>query len=192
MAMERIQGIAADTKLKLTHVVLSHGQHASQLMLTQHSKGDLAVVVEKAKDMAKELAAKSLVVQRIKIETDAENPAAPVDSKEADKLPKEWHFEHHVKLLLSSERDLEKAKVLAIQHGARFSRNALRKRPDNLEERFLTQRIYGQGTEMAREHLSGLLKSLTGNGYTVLETEAEYVVFDSNSGLDAGWIESQP
>lgn len=192
MAKEQISSIAADSKLKLTHVVLSHGQHASQLMLTEHSKGELADVVQKAKAIAEELAAKSLIVQRIKIETDADNPVAPINAAEARRLPKDWHFEHHVKLLLSGEADLEKVGVLAGQHGARLSRNALRKRPDNLEERFLTQRIYGQGIEAAREHLSGLLKNLTGNGYTVLEMEAEYVVFDSNSGLDAGWIEPQP
>ena len=60
-------------------------------------------------------------------------------------------------------------------------------KPDH-HERFLTQRFYRTGRRSAENSLAALLEDLGRHQIEVLESEAEYVVFDSNVDLDAGWM----
>jgi hypothetical protein len=68
------------------------------------------------------------------------------------------------------------------------SRNARRVRPDGRQERFVTQRLYRVGRETAKQHLDSLLNAL--NPYEVLEIEEEFVVYDDNVTVDAGWFKN--
>ena len=66
----------------------------------------------------------------------------------------------------------------------------MRKRSDGYEERFVTQRCYRVGREYARKVLQALIKDLQVAAYRIVDVEAEYVVYDSDLTLDAGWLES--
>jgi hypothetical protein len=81
--------------------------------------------------------------------------------------------------------------ALAARHGAHLSRNALRRRDDGVQERFVTQRCAAVGRPAARRLLDGLLAALAAAGHTALGVEEEFVAHDSNLALDAGWIEAE-
>ena len=66
----------------------------------------------------------------------------------------------------------------------------LRHLTDGTEERFLTQRHYGTGRPRAEAALNAMRTELLEAGLTILEVEAEYVVCDTNAGLDAGWLDN--
>ncbi len=94
-----------------------------------------------------------------------------------------------MKLLLSAEADLVALTKLAMPHLARLSRNARRERADGQLERFLTQRCYFVGRTSSQERLSKLLKDLREFDYQVLSSEQEFVVYDSQPEVDAGWLD---
>ena len=104
----------------------------------------------------------------------------------------------------------------AAKHGARLSQNVRRKREDGRTERFVTQRCHGVHQAEAqrqlrdlmdeieslasplsdlqaqyRERLRPLVDDLQPFEFEVLDFEEEFVVYDSNLALDAGWFESQ-
>jgi hypothetical protein len=166
------------------HILLARGDCASQPMLTQRARGTLASVRAAAETCARALEAAGFAVTRIKIEVAAD--AAIPSPEEPDR-----YFEHHVKLLLSPDAELQALAAIAERHGAHLSRNALRSRPDSFQERFVTQRCYSRGRREARSRLETLLAELTPLGHPVLDVEEEYTVYDSNIAVDAGWIRTE-
>lgn len=188
--LNSLHDAARELGLKLTLIVLQSGHQPTQPMLTRHSQGSLESVLHEAHDLSRQLLRRDLHVDRIKLEVGAEHPASPKNQDEADLKPKDWHFEHHVKLLLPARTDLSPLQQLVEKHTARLSRNALRVRNDGQEERFVTQRFYSAGRDAAGAALSRLTSALSQVPLTILESEAEYVVHDSNATLDAGWLEA--
>ena len=190
-ALSRLRREAARRGMKFSHITLAEGSTPSQPMLTYHSSGTLREYLESARKLAGELLAAGMEPLRIKIETCPDNPAAPKSNAAAELLPPAWHFEHHVKLCLSNCGERERAAQIATRHHAHLSHNALRHLTDGTEERFLTQRHYGTGRPRAKAALNAMRTELLEAGLTILEVEAEYVVCDTNAGLDAGWL-NQP
>jgi len=171
-------------EMKCTHIVLDRGRVPLQPMLTSHGRGMLSNELQKARRMNDMLRADGFRVTRIKIEAGPKNqdiPQHPFDNAEQ-------YFEHHVKLLLEDDSKLALLTELAQRHCAHLSRNALRSLPNGRHERFVTQRCYKVGQPEARAELSSLVAELDREGYQVLETEQEFVVYDSNLAMDAGWI----
>jgi len=189
MAAGSLQSFAAESGMKITHILLDRGQQPSQLMLTRHSGGTLGEALTEADRLAAQLAARGLQVGRVKIEIEATNPAAPTNEREAKANPAEWYFEYHVKVLILSLSDLERLSQVARRSAAQLSRNASLLRPDAREERFLTQRFYSVGRDKASEAFTALTVSLQQNRFVILDCEAEYVVFDCNVAMDAGWLD---
>lgn len=179
---------AAEAGLKVSHIVLDCGREPSQFMLTRHSAGTLEQALAAAERLSTQLVNQRVKVCRCKIEIEAGNPAAPADSNQAAARPAQWYFEHHVKLLLPA--DTAPLEQISPKHSAHISRNAFRLRPDAMTERFLTQRFYRTGRDTAQAALANLVQDLLRNGFVILEQEAEYVVFDSNVALDAGWLDA--
>ena len=101
--------------------------------------------------------------------------------------PAHRYFEHHIKLLLESDRD-SPLRELAQLHSAHLSRNALQTRNDGFEQRFVTQRCIGVGRSAAKKQLQILVDSIESLGYHPLDIESEFVVYDSNLALNRGWI----
>ncbi|GGX09508.1 hypothetical protein GCM10010353_26160 [Streptomyces chryseus] len=92
-----------------------------------------------------------------------------------------------MKLLLDTAYDRDDLLAVAVRNGAHISWNARRRRADEREERFVTQRCHGVGAERAGLALDALLSEL--GAYEVVGVEREYVLLDSGPGLDDGWLE---
>ncbi len=131
-------------------------------------------------------------VVRLKIEAAPWNADVPETDDEAADLPGHCYFEHHAKLVLSSESQVAAVRALAAPHSAHVSRNARRTSAHGRHERFVTQRCRGVGREEAGRRLDVLLRVLTAAGYEAVEVEKEFVVYDDNPAVDAGWIKGEP
>ncbi len=182
--------------LKCTHILLDRGVTASQPMLTAHAHGSLSDQIAAADTLRRQLAAEGFDVIRLKLEVDVDNPDVPtLDSPSVPGYAADRYFEHHIKLLLPAsfdERARDELTALAQRHQSHLSRNALRTRDDGRHERFVTQRCYAVGRRTAQRQLDALLHDLARADYTLLDIEREYVVFDTNIQIDAGWIEPPP
>jgi len=174
--------------LKCTHIVLARGRSASQPMLTRTGRGTLRDELRAAAALRAALGAEGLAVSRVKVEAAPRNEGVPQSDDDGAAHPPERYFEHHVKLLLGAGTDLAGLAALAQGHDAHLSHNALRRRDDGRHERFVTQRCHRVGRATAHDRLDIMLGALRAGGYEVLEVEEEFVVYDSNLSLDAGWI----
>lgn len=187
--LEALRRWAAARGLKCVHVVLDGGDRPSQPMLTRRGDGGLSGQIAAARSLAAELLRDGFPVRRVKVEAAPENADVPRSDEEVAAQPPERHFEHHVKLLLPPEADRAAVSEAARPHGGRLSRNAFRARSDGLEERFVTQRCYRVASDEAGRRLAGLLAAVEPFGHPVVDVEREYVVYDTDAGLDAGWLE---
>ena len=169
---------ADDQRLKWTHILLDSGVHASQPMVTFHGRESLIAQRARGERLAAELADLSVTVVRHKIE---------VDARKVVSCEPPVYFECHLKLQLSSADDYRRAVEIAARHTAHLSRNARRRSVDGSEQRFLTLRHDKGEAERAAADQRRLLAELQHSGITVLETEAERVIYDSNFSLDEGW-----
>lgn len=181
---------SANHGLKCLHIVLDQGATPSQPMLTRHGGGKLTQQLEIAVALCQALKTDGFSAVRIKIEVASKNPHVPQSNIEALSHPCDRYFEHHIKLLLESSADILPLTELAEQHSARLSRNALQTHSDNCNERFINQRCMKMGRVEAQQKLQKLLNAIACLKYTVIEVEEEFVVYDSNLALDAGWIQS--
>jgi len=173
--------------LKCVDIALEQGLTPAQPMLTRYSTGTLQSELQEADELRRVCEAAGFAVVRVKLEVSPWNEDVPRDEVEAS-VTVERYFEHHIKLLLLAETEHGALKRVVLPHGAHLSRNARRIRDDGQQERFVTQRCYGVGSDEAQACFEELLQTLKTSYYTVIETEQEYVVFDSNSALDYGWL----
>ncbi len=171
--------------LKVTEIVLDCGAHPTQLMVTSEGSGIYTDIAVAAEQLRAQLCATGFPPSRVKIEAAPWNRGIPQES-----VPPGTYFEHHVKLLLPANADLAGLKERVIAHGAHLSRNARRVRPDGMLERFVTQRCYGVGQPRAHAAYLTLLAALADQ--TILESEEEFVVYDSAPALDSGWLPEKP
>ena len=174
--------------MKCLHILLDRGEAPSQPMLTHWGKGSLSQQKAIAESLCQDLTSAGFTVTRLKMEGSPENEDVPQSPMDAARHPLERHFEHHLKLLLTPAADISSLTDIAQQHHAHLSRNALRTRSDAYQERFVTQRCCGVGLPEARQQLEALVTALTIQGYRILEVEQEFVVYDTNLALDAGWL----
>jgi hypothetical protein len=186
-SIEDLQLWAAARGLKCVHIVLDGGDSPSQPMLTRHGHSNLQSELEHAHQIGQDMASAGFSVTRVKIEAAPWNEEVPHSDEEAQQATGQY-FEHHIKLLLGAQAEIADVASVALKHGARLSRNARRARDDG-HERFVTQRCFGVGRGIAWQRFQELREALASLGHPVLEEEEEFVVYDSNLALDAGWIE---
>ncbi|WP_308169988.1 hypothetical protein [Acrocarpospora catenulata] len=180
--LDALAACAAPGHVKFTHIVLAAGATPSQPMLTLTGRGTLSEQRVLVDGWTARLAAEGHRVIRAKIEAAPWNADIPQDSGIDG-----CYFEHHVKVLVKD--DLADLTETAGRHGAHVSANARRSRTDGSHEWFVTQRCHRVGLTEARRRLDALLADL--RGFTVLEAEQEFVVYDDNPGADRGWIEER-
>ncbi|MEU3555766.1 hypothetical protein [Streptomyces fragilis] len=183
-ALDRLRRWSAARGLKLTHVVLARGRTPSQPMLTLRDASSYAAQLFRARAVGAELEADGFAVARVKIESDPlapEVPRGPCDDGR--------HFEHHVKLRLDAAADLTALAARVAPHGAHLSWNARRVTGPGHHERFITQRCRGVDARGARQALDALLGVLSGE--EVLDVEREFVLYDSDASVDAGWLDEE-
>jgi hypothetical protein len=186
-AIDALHTWARDRGLAFHHIVLARGQTPSQPMNGRHGRGTRSGELATANQLRRELALAGFVVSRVKIEASPRNRDVPRSDAEAANHSGRY-FEHHVKLALDPHADLAVLTAIAQEHAAHLSRNARRARDDGRHERFVTQRCQGVGAVAAGAALRTLLAALA--EYEVVSVEEEYVVHDSDPGVDAGWLEN--
>ncbi|MFB7993092.1 hypothetical protein ACFC4G_09705 [Streptomyces sp. NPDC056002] len=192
-SVARLSEWAAARGLGFTHIVLARGRHRSQPMVTLrgHGRADAWLAGPVART-ATDLAAAGFAVARAKTEAAPWATGVPQDDAAARQAVPHLHFEHHVKLLLTRNADLDALARRVTRHTAHLSWNARRTRADGHQERFVTQRCHEVGRATAERRLDGLLADLAMTpGARILETEREYVLHDTHLGLDAGWIDTR-
>ncbi len=183
----RLQEWAEGQGFKWTHILLENGRSPSQPMLTFWGAGSLDEQRLQAAQICRHLQTLGVEIVRVKTEADLENSEVPVRDEDAA-ADQNLYFETHVKLRIASPTQLDALREFALTQGARLSRNARRTLDDGAHERFVTHRIHGVGRETAGRQAETLIKAITDAGYDIVEVEREYVVFDSNLTLDAGWF----
>lgn len=189
-AMPRLESWSASARVKLTHVVLARGRVWSQPMLTFTGSGTLASQLAASRRLVSSLAGAGFVAVRVKVEAAPWSQGVPRTIGDALALGADYYFEHHVKLLLEPHAELDALAELVIPHGAHLSWNARKLRSDGRVERFVTQRCTLVDDERAAAALQSLIECLRVDGREVASTEREFVVYDSDASLDAGWIDT--
>ncbi|GLY30890.1 hypothetical protein Kisp02_42550 [Kineosporia sp. NBRC 101731] len=178
---DRLERCCAVADLKLTQIMLARGRTPSQLMVTAAGARSYADERVKARDVVEWLRAQGFEPVRVKIESTTGAPEVP-----AGPCSDGQYYEHHVKLVLPPDCDLDTLAVRVVPHGAHLSWNARRARADGRHERFVTQRCRGVGPAGAQAALLLLLEAL--DGLEIVEVEQEFVLYDSYLALDEGWI----
>lgn len=177
---------ARDHGMKFLQIELADGLTPVQPMLSWRGNGSRTSQMVRIQRISDELAKAGFCVTRSKLEASPSNDDIPENDTDVDRDANRY-FEHHVKLLLSHD-DTLRVQQIAQRHEAHLSRNAFVQRVDSLFERFVTQRCWNVGRKTAQRRLDILLSELQRAALTIIESEAEYVVYDSNLSLDAGWI----
>jgi hypothetical protein len=159
-------------------------------MTSRYHRGSVAVALDELESLCAGLAGAGFAVVRVKLEAVAASAGVPDSDEEAVRLPSDNYFEFHLKLLLPPDADLAALRACCDRHDARLSRNAFKVRQDGRTERFVTQRRYGVGRRTAFAGLAELERDLARVGFSVVSRQREYAIFDSDVGLDAGWIDA--
>lgn len=184
--LDQIRRWGEAESMKWTDIELDSGKTPSQPMLTfwghdslqeQHSRS--AVVQQRIKEFGGEIV-------RVKVEANIDNDDVPqtVDGP----ANSDGYFEFHVKVLLPASVDLAALRKIVEPLHARLSRNARRQRTDGRRERFVTLRVVSCPRESAISQFEILKTALNQAGYETVETESEFVLYDSDRSLDSGWL----
>jgi hypothetical protein len=152
----------------LLEIELPRGAYPSQPMLGWRSAGSL--------------------VSCLMATGDVSPPFGEDVPRENERCAPGTYFESHVKLLLGCETAVHGVSSVALAHGAHMSRNARRTRTDGLQERFVTLRTHSGGLPEIARRTRELRAALAPEVHALLESEIEFVLHDSNHGLDAGWL----
>ncbi|RAG82496.1 hypothetical protein DN069_27295 [Streptacidiphilus pinicola] len=192
--LARLDAWSARAGLKVTHIVLARGRTPSQPMLTLRGHGRLVEQLGETRRIVDALTADGFAVRRVKLEVPPWAAGVPVDDDaRAGRLADAGlYFEHHVCLLLPPDTDLEELARLVTPHRAHVSWNTRKLGGDGLERRFVTQRCERVGRETAGARLGRLLASLRRAGHRWQGVEREFVVHDSDTSIDDGWIDPLP
>jgi len=173
--------------MKYTRILLDRGVTPQQPMLTYPGSGMLPAQLVLARRRAGELREDGFGVVRVKVEAAPWNDDIPQSAEEASALTSGSYFEHHVKLVLADDAEVDAVRRIGTRHAAHVSRNARRGLLGGRHQRFLTQRCWLVGRPEAHRRLEVLLDALVQAGHHVIEVEEEFVVHDDNPGLDHGW-----
>ncbi|WNG54514.1 hypothetical protein F0U59_06720 [Archangium gephyra] len=186
--LRRFRAFCDMASVKCIFIELGRGAEPFQPMTASYHHGTLPHALEEARAMARALAAEGFDVKRLKLEALGKNRDIPEDDATARAQPANY-FEFHVKVLLPSGlTDLDALRARCETHGAHLSRNARKVREDGASERFVTLRVYGLGRANAEARFSALLDDLAATGLKLTQRMREWTVYDSNHGLDRGWL----
>ncbi|AEV82777.1 hypothetical protein ACWT_1758 [Actinoplanes sp. SE50] len=184
-----LAAFAAEHGLTFLHIELDRGVTTSQPMLTLRGSGGLADRLDVAHQWCRRLREAGITPTRVKIEASPWTDGVPQHDEAAADQPAYRYFEHHLKLRLPpGMADLIALTDLVEPHGARLSRNALKRSADGAEIRFVNQRCHRVGLASATSRLDRLVAALRDAGHDIVSVEQEYVVHDDNLRIDDGWL----
>lgn len=180
----------AELGVKCIAIELPEGETKVQPMTGSFHRGELLAVQEEVTAVARELVRKGFTVVRTKIEAHGRLRGTPETDDEARRGPSTSYFEFHMKLALPEGTDLDALVLRFKELGAHLSRNAHRTvGADGLVEHFVTVRAYGVGRITAEQRFDVFCTEVERSGWVVRSRIREYTVFDTNVGLDRGWID---
>ncbi len=186
--LRRFRAFCDAASVKCIFIELGRGAEPFQPMTASYHHGTLRQAREEVQAMARALAAEGFDVTRLKLEALGKNRDIPEDDATAKAQPANY-FEFHVKALLpAGDTDVDALRARCEKHGAHLSRNARKVREDGASERLVTLRVYGLGRANADARFTALLEDLAGTGLTLTQRLREWTVYDSNHGLDRGWL----
>ncbi len=186
--LRRFRAFCEAASVKCIFIELGRGAEPFQPMTASYHHGTLRHALEEARGMVRALVAEGFDVTRLKLEALGKNRDIPEDDATARAQPANY-FEFHVKVLLpSGDTGVDALRARCEKHGAHLSRNARKTRADGVSERFVTLRVYGLGRANADARFSALLEDLAGTGLRLTQRLREWTVYDSNHGLDRGWL----
>ncbi len=160
---------------------------ALQPMTSSYLQGSIEVVSENTLVLLERLTSEGFPPLRCKLEATLGSQGVPEEDTDADDLPGRY-FEFHAKVVLGTDEELARLRARCVDLGAHLSSNAFRRRPDGLQERFLTLRAHRVGRRTALARFRTLLGALREDGYAPGHLLHEYSVLDTNSLLDQGWL----
>lgn len=185
---ERLRSWAAAAGLRATLIELARGLTPAQPMLTLRGSASYAREFAHAYETAARLRADGFAPVRVKIESApwAAEAVSGAMAAGSERGCDGGYFEHHVKLRLPADTDLDALAARVVPHGAHLSWNARRVLGGGLHERFVTQRVHEGDAADAGRALDALLARLT--EFEVAEVEREFVLHDSDVSVDDGWL----
>jgi hypothetical protein len=192
----RLERWSAARGWKFTHIVLARGRTPSQPMLTLRGSGPYEEQLRTCRSASQALRDAGFPPVRVKSEVAPWEPVVPRSDAQA-RLPggsAGRYFEHHLKVLPDpvapgGADGLDALTATAVAHDAHVSWNARRIRGGtDRQERFVTQRCHGVGLPAAQARLAALTRAAEDLSIEIAEVEQEFVVYDSNTAIDEGWI----
>jgi non-canonical purine NTP pyrophosphatase (RdgB/HAM1 family) len=186
-AIDRFCGFCDDAWIKAVLIELPEGKTRSQPMTASYHHGTLREALDQVFDIARRLAAADFDVTRVKLEAVGRNREIPETAEQAAADPG-GYFEYHIKVLVEAGADRAPLAAACERHGAHLSRNARKIRDDGVAERFVTLRVYGVGRAEAEARFAALSDEVAALGHPLGQRIREYTVYDSDEGVDAGWL----
>lgn len=182
------QTLCQKLKVKCLLIELPSGINNLQPMTSLYHKGNFEPVLKEVQSLAQTIAQEGFKVTRVKIEALVNNLNVPSTDEEAQKFPKNY-FEFHVLATLKTEEEKDKLKALCKNHNAHLSQNAFKQSLLGLNQHFITMRVYNIGKIGAKLEFSKLVNELKKENFNLSNKLQEYIVYDSNTSIDQGWIE---
>ena len=188
-ALSIFQQLCQELKVKCLLIELPEGINNFQPMTSLYHKGSYERVLIEVNSLAELIREQGFKVTRVKIEALITNNLVPINDEEAKKLPESNYFEFHVLVNLLNKEAMEQLKAICREHQAHLSQNAFKKSVEGIKQYFVTMRLYKVGKQTAKAHFSKLLTELKQQGFKLSNRLQEYIIYDSNTLLDTGWIE---
>ncbi|HEX7997376.1 MAG TPA: hypothetical protein VF528_03080 [Pyrinomonadaceae bacterium] len=186
--VERFRQLCEELGLKSIIIELSRGVSRTQPMTATHHRGSLEDVLAEVRAIAQSFERNGFAVKRVKVEAEPDNDGVPHTDEESSQLPPTNYFEFHALVTLPIASDLSTLAALCVKHDAHLSSSMFKRLPEGRAQRFVTMRVYGAGRTRAADLFQKLAGDIGRAGYTISREVREYVVYDSNLLLDAGWI----
>lgn len=167
-------------------IELNVGDRPVQPMLCKRHAASTTDTLSDISNMV-DVLAKEFKVERVKVEASLRNRGIPMVGTDAEGLPADCYFEHHIKLELPVNLDDNELREQVKRYDGYLSKNPLNE--DSLKQRrFVTQRFYNSTMKYALSRLDELEDFLVRTNYDVLQVIREFNIYDSNIERDAGWI----
>ncbi len=181
--LERFRQVCQQQGLKPLQIDFSTDQPV-QIMTCSRMTGSLSNALLEVNRIRDLLEGHGFMVTRRKLEAAPWNSHVP--QEHAPNNLSEY-FEHHAKVLLPKHMGLARLERIAKLYQAHLSSNAFKLLPDGAQHFFITRRSYQVTRGQAQGFFDELVYHLKLAGFHVLDTIAEFCVFDSNLELDGVW-----
>lgn len=168
-------------------IELPAGSTPTQPMTSGETQGTLATVLAESRELWRKLEGLGYRPTRLKIEAGPTNRGLPHSDTEAENLPADFYYEHHLKVEVRDDATRRWVEQICASRQAHLSSNALKAHPDGRREYFVTVRSYAIGRQTAEAGIDRLAEDFRTAGVPLLKRICEYCVYDSRPGVDDGW-----